>query len=66
MLTVSPTVQTTQLIDSIKQQTKNNNKTTKNKQQKTNENRNSISNASQIQIKCRIKLPHGIVILSKL
>jgi hypothetical protein len=65
-LTVSPAVQTTPLVDSIKQQTKSNNKTTKNKQKQINENKNSISNASQIQIKCRIKLPHGIAILSKL
>jgi hypothetical protein len=65
-LTVSPTAQTTPLVDSIKQQTKSNNKTTKNKQKQTNENKNRISNASQIQIICRGKLPHGIAILSKL
>jgi hypothetical protein len=64
-LTVSPTAQTTPLVDSIKQQTKSNNKTTKNKQKQTNENKNRISNASQIQIICRVKLPHGIAILSK-
>jgi hypothetical protein len=64
-LTVSPTAQTTPLVDNKTKQTKNNNKTTKNKQKQTNENKNRISNASQIQIKCRVKLPHGIAILSK-
>jgi hypothetical protein len=65
-LTASSAAQTTPLVDSKTKQTKNNNKTTKNKQNQTNENRNSISNASQIQIKCRVKLPHGTAILSKL
>jgi hypothetical protein len=65
-LTASSAAQTTPLVDSITKQTKNNNKATKNKQNQTNENKNRISNASQIQIKCRVKLPHGIAILSKL
>jgi hypothetical protein len=49
-LTVSPTAQTTPLVDSIKQQTKSNNKTTKNKQKKVTKTKTVLA----MQVKYRL------------